>query len=507
MFKKLLVFTGFFLTALGLQSQGLLTHDFDDGQFAGFEIPKTDQEARVKIVDGKVQTQWQQNLYNGTNSGRKAQIRPDNNGYHFTKEFWTGYWLKIHNDYMAENTNTEACLMQIWGHDDDRGSANHYAMLKFDGRNGGALVWQHRYNSVSTIPQFLVYPNFPKDTFVKIVIHVTLAGNSGSDVQIWVDDVLRLNLIDQNFGWGEMDENGMYNLTYSSISYGQYNYMVNQTTMETYDKSNHTFNGHLTGETRTVTYDKVTLWDNTDGYSIAHPEANPAPIDDYRILKSNADFVLNGGSGASNGQNVNLYNNIEHKNLTWTEIDRGNGYYSYQKLNTNYCIDGNNGGQEGQNVHLWYCDEMNENQHWKKVDAGDRNYFLQKRNAPEYVLDAGDGGTNNQNVFLATMDINNANQQWTFTSEADNLSSDVNEFSQNVKAFPIPATDNLNVDIPDGIFNEYVLYNIHGAIVKSEAIENSTNDLVIDIQNLASGVYLLNLKGTNTTKTLKVVKE
>ena len=51
-------------------------HDFNDGRFAGFEVPKTDQEARVRIVNGRIETHWDQRLYNGTNSGRKAQSGP-----------------------------------------------------------------------------------------------------------------------------------------------------------------------------------------------------------------------------------------------------------------------------------------------------------------------------------------------------------------------------------------------------------------------------------------------
>jgi len=417
-------------------SQTLLSHDFNDGRFAGFEVPKTDQEARVRIINGRIETHWDQDLYNGTNSGRKAQFRPDENGYHFTHDFWAGFWVKVHGDYMRDNTNTDAALLQIWGHDDARGSANHYAMLKMD---RGSLVWQARYNSVSNFDHFEIYPDFPKDKFVRVVFGLELKGrnNGGSSVRVWIDDELMLNETGLNMGWGEMNANGMINKTYSSISFGQYNYRENSGTDQAHDNENHRYDGHQRGETRTVTYDNVSLWDGENGYDIVDPDkSNNNPVDlgddpvdepeipvvtpgiaggDFRLVKRNASgFAMDGGSGGSNGQGIELYQNINHKNLTWTEIDRGNGYYSYQKLDTDYCIDGGNGGANGQNLYLWLCSDNNQDQHWKKVDVGAGNYLLEKRNAPDYAIDGGAGGVKDQKVYLWKRNTTNQNQHWSF---------------------------------------------------------------------------------------------
>jgi len=56
----------------------------------------------------------------------------------------------------------------------------------------------------------------------------------------------------------------------------------------------------------------------------------------FKLVKRNASgFALDGGSGALEGRSVELYTNINHNNLTWTEISHdGGGFYSYQKLNT-----------------------------------------------------------------------------------------------------------------------------------------------------------------------------
>ena len=337
----------------------------------------------------------------------------------------------MHGDYMRDNTNADAALMQIWGHDDARGSANHYAILKMD---RGSLVWQARYNSVSSFDHFVIHRDLPKDQFMQVVIGMELKGrnNGGSSVRVWIDDELMLNESGLNMGWGDMNANGMINQTYSSISFGQYNYRENGSFDEAHDTENHFYDGHLRGETRTVTYDNVSLWDGADGYDIVDPDkSGDDPVvesvetpentgggssgGDFHLVKRNASgFALNGGNGGSNGQSIQLSSDISNNNSTWTEIDRGNGFYSYQKLNTDHCNDGGGGGANGQNVFLWLCSNNNQNQHWKKVNVGGGNYLLEKRNAPDYAIDGGRGGANNQNVYLWNRSTTNQNQHWRF---------------------------------------------------------------------------------------------
>ena len=219
------------LTTSFTHAQDYVTHHFNDGSFFPYEVPKADQEARVNIVNKRVETHWDQTLYNGTNSGRKAQIRQaaeihSNDEVQFTQHIWIGFWLKIHSDYMKDNTNTNAGLMQVWGHNGVSGAENHMLMLKFDGRNGGALVWQHRYNSVANKTHHLIYPNFPRDKFVRVVMHAKLAEPNNGLVQVWVDDELMLNEANQTIGWGDQDASGMINGTYAfGTSIGQYNFL------------------------------------------------------------------------------------------------------------------------------------------------------------------------------------------------------------------------------------------------------------------------------------------
>ena len=134
----LIVFALCFGALTSLTGQTLVTHDFNNGELKPYETRKADQRARVKVTNKAVETHWEQSKYNGTNSGRKAQFMPIGDPK-FKQHIWMGLSLKIHSDYMKDNTNTNAGLMQIWGFNGE-GKGNHMCMLKFDGRKGGACL-------------------------------------------------------------------------------------------------------------------------------------------------------------------------------------------------------------------------------------------------------------------------------------------------------------------------------------------------------------------------------
>ena len=86
----------------------------------------------------------------------------------------------------------------------------------------------------------------------------------------------------------------------------------------------------------------------------------PSPAQEgtlVHITKRNAPgFAIDGGIGGSNGQDVTLsVADASDEGQLWVEIDRGNGFYSYEKYGTNFSLDGDRGGAIRQNVYLWTC--------------------------------------------------------------------------------------------------------------------------------------------------------
>lgn len=150
------------------------------------------------------------------------------------------------------------------------------------------------------------------------------------------------------------------------------------------------------------------------------PTTTPVPTNGEAVVhmrKRNAmNYAIDGNNGGENGQDVYLWQSNENNiNQQWVEIDRGEGFYSYQKNNTEFCLDGRTGGANGQNVHLWTCNGANQNQHWKKVNLNNGHYRLEKRNAPGFSIDGNNGGNNQQSLYLWSSSDTNQNQQWYFS--------------------------------------------------------------------------------------------
>ena len=144
------------------------------------------------------------------------------------------------------------------------------------------------------------------------------------------------------------------------------------------------------------------------------------------LRKANAtSFSIDGGTGASYSQSINLISfDSFSSDQQWLELDRGNGYYSYQKRDTEFCMDGQDGGSNGQNVVLWTCEENNYNQHWQKVDIS-TTFRLEKRNAPEYSIFGGSSSANAQIISLWRSDDTDPDQQWFLTKQGAGTSSNL----------------------------------------------------------------------------------
>ncbi|AXT55161.1 T9SS C-terminal target domain-containing protein [Aquimarina sp. AD1] len=222
------------------------------------------------------------------------------------------------------------------------------------------------------------------------------------------------------------------------------------------------------------------------------------------ITKRNATgFAIDGMGDGTNGQNVYLWSaNQNNVNQQWIEIDRGNGYYSYQKMGTNYCIDGNGGGADRQNVYLWECSLNNQNQHWKKISVGGGAYKLIKRNASGYALDGGSNGANAQNIQLYDASSTSQNLQWIITP-IDNIKAPEISEDNAVFMYPNPVVSTVTIE---GADNSLIrVYDMNGKEVWSKYVSN--NNETIDLSFLSSGLYYAKVNGSRSFSTIKIVKK
>ena len=146
----------------------------------------------------------------------------------------------------------------------------------------------------------------------------------------------------------------------------------------------------------------------------------------FVIEKNNQSFSIDGNNGASQGQQLYLWDtNAGNANQNWVQLDRGDGYYSYKKLNTNLCWDGGNGGAKRQAVTLQTCADSNQNQQWKKVKVASdaETYRFEKRNASGWSIDGAGGAANRQALYLWTSSDTNVNQQWNLSRTDEDTST------------------------------------------------------------------------------------
>jgi len=233
-----------------------------------------------------------------------------------------------------------------------------------------------------------------------------------------------------------------------------------------------------------------------------------------QILKRNASsFAIDGNRGAEEAQDVYLWSENENNiNQQWIEIDRGNGYFSYQKSQTRFCLDGGNGGANSQNVYLWACATNNHNQHWLKVSVGQGNYRLEKRNAPGFSIDGNNGGENAQSIYLWESNNNNRNQHWSFNvvEEKENPTVNNTVLPATIEAEAFDSQQGVEVEttrdtgggqqigfIESGDYTEYQVFAPNSGTYRLNVRASSRFDGgTINVQSNGSNVGSVSVPGT-----------
>lgn len=94
-------------------------------------------------------------------------------------------------------------------------------------------------------------------------------------------------------------------------------------------------------------------------------------------------------------------------------------------------------------------------------------------------------------------------QQLILTSVEENF-----DIMVNIKVFPNPASDNLNIRFEEPIDGDVVITIIdsQGRLIKTETIEATTTEKQISLRELGGGVYFLRMSKGKLVNVYKVVK-
>ena len=80
-----------------------------------------------------------------------------------------------------------------------------------------------------------------------------------------------------------------------------------------------------------------------------------------------------------------------------------------------------------------------------------------------------------------------------------------NNKDNGLQYYPNPVVDNLTVKMNGDTIENITIYNFAGSVVKSE--KTSTKTAKVDMRNLPSGVYIVNVKTVSNVKSFKVIKK
>jgi len=116
-------------------------------------------------------------------------------------------------------------------------------------------------------------------------------------------------------------------------------------------------------------------------------------------------------------------------------------------------------------------------------------------------------GAGHQWLYPPTNDISYTIEIWKFFRKYELSSSQINQISssQNINIYPNPATDHINIKLPNSFTgsNNIELINMYGQSILSKTF--SGNDYTFPVNNIKSGIYFLKISGNNLNFAKKVV--
>lgn len=148
---------------------------------------------------------------------------------------------------------------------------------------------------------------------------------------------------------------------------------------------------------------------------------------------------------------------------------------------------------------ILYGQDQNIIKQWHEQDPPD-NYEIARN---EYVKSV----QNNRNPFIDNPDyacyINFANMTYDVNACELNVSQQTND---NLIIYPIPANDEVFVQVTDATINAYQIIDLQGRVVESQK-DLATLALKLNTTNFASGTYFVNVSTTKGTAQRKIIIE
>ena len=232
----------------------------------------------------------------------------------------------------------------------------------------------------------------------------------------------------------------------------------------------------------------------------------------YQLRNRGTGLYLDGMGRTSNGSAAGQWASTTHVNAQWEMISNGS-YYQLRNRGTGLYLDGMGRTSNGSDVGQW-ANTTHVNSQWSLQQYSGSYYRLQNRGTGLYL--DGMGRTSNGSAAGQWASTTHVNAQWelilvsgsaiassSFSKELKVIeSNEVNE----VKVYPNPASDVLNISLPSDSENGATvkLIDAVGKAVLETGFTGTSH--VLNIESLSAGIYVLIIQdGTSVVKQKVVI--
>lgn len=137
-------------------------------------------------------------------------------------------------------------------------------------------------------------------------------------------------------------------------------------------------------------------------------------------------------------------------------------------------------------------------------DPGHENYALHISSKTQYNV----AGNSWNGYYIPGMAYTATQHQniWFHLTSTGTINNTNNISSDNIKLYPNPANNNVNIEFIHTDVQEITITDVTGRIVYTEKIASNTNAITVNTSNYPSGIYFCEIKGATTVETIKFTK-
>lgn len=168
----------------------LFSHDFDDDDLGPFNACSVKSPNYSRAEDGRLKTFWTQSGYDGSRSTRGAEMCGD--GVKVVKHGWYGFTMNLDANYQEDKQAGIAQVFQF-------ASSDFWSWAMIFDMHEGDLTMTHRFRPAGKT-DVVLYPDFPKETDMDIVVGFTLSQEENGEIEVWVNGESRYHVTDISFG-------------------------------------------------------------------------------------------------------------------------------------------------------------------------------------------------------------------------------------------------------------------------------------------------------------------